>query len=353
MASHRRTKDISYDEDDLDDYDEDYGDGDYGEDEQLRQCTVKVKSALGSEYIISDQEIQEALWHYYYDIHKSITYLKNKHATPTTNLKQPKVTKPASKFDQAVTAAARAVPKAIKDPVPSTSYPLPRPLPATLLYAVDVTNFFEDTPWLAVPPHRTSNMIIQSKVPRGGLLGGSSKPSKLAALAAARKKKQQEQEESRSGTQNATREAARAVSMLDRLGDKQKPSSDAAIDMLKPQPITVDSEVISQQKQYPVRIKKSQSPPPIQVQPRTSDEQPPEPEFEVSDLVAHPSIFATTVAGHQSSQMDFFPLPHVSSVFPLYVPREEAFAKSNPFLGPSPDDVVTSAQSQSKGSIQQ
>lgn len=46
--------------------------------EQLRLGTVKVKEALGPSIQVSDGEIEEALWHYYYDVGKSVTYLKSK-----------------------------------------------------------------------------------------------------------------------------------------------------------------------------------------------------------------------------------------------------------------------------------
>jgi elongation factor 1 alpha-like protein len=39
--------------------------------------TRKVREALNSSISISDAQIQEALWHYYYDIGKSVTYLKS------------------------------------------------------------------------------------------------------------------------------------------------------------------------------------------------------------------------------------------------------------------------------------
>ena len=44
----------------------------------MRQGTVQVKAALAPSISVSDVEIQEALWHYYYDVGKSVTYLKSK-----------------------------------------------------------------------------------------------------------------------------------------------------------------------------------------------------------------------------------------------------------------------------------
>lgn len=84
--STRRVKNIDYDDDDgFDSYDEDYGaddnedQNDITEDDkfQMQEGTAKVKSLLGSQIVVTDKEIQDALWHYYYDVEKSVAYLKN------------------------------------------------------------------------------------------------------------------------------------------------------------------------------------------------------------------------------------------------------------------------------------
>jgi elongation factor 1 alpha-like protein len=84
--STRRVKAIDYDDDDLEADDYDYEDGDQNggqeeltddDKEQMRIGTAKVREALGSTSA-SDQEIQEALWHYYYDVAQSVSYLKSK-----------------------------------------------------------------------------------------------------------------------------------------------------------------------------------------------------------------------------------------------------------------------------------
>ena len=85
--SRHRVKAVAVDDDylDDDDYDEEGGGGEAegGElteydKEQLRLGTVEVRKQLGTEYDATDAEIQESLWHYYYDIGKSVTYLKSK-----------------------------------------------------------------------------------------------------------------------------------------------------------------------------------------------------------------------------------------------------------------------------------
>lgn len=86
--SNRRVKSLALDEDDYDDYDEEeQEDDDQGatgdnelsseDQEQLRQGTIKVRQALGPGFPASDKEIQDALWHYYYDVSKSVSYLKS------------------------------------------------------------------------------------------------------------------------------------------------------------------------------------------------------------------------------------------------------------------------------------
>lgn len=69
--------------------------------------TVKVKSLLGNEYPATDKEIQDALWHYFYDIDKTVAYLKNLKKPAQTEKKTK--TKQVSRFDQAAKAAEAKV----------------------------------------------------------------------------------------------------------------------------------------------------------------------------------------------------------------------------------------------------
>ena len=43
--------------------------------ERLRQGTIQVRKILGPHIQVTDEEIEESLWHYYYDVDKSIHYL--------------------------------------------------------------------------------------------------------------------------------------------------------------------------------------------------------------------------------------------------------------------------------------
>ncbi|KEQ73340.1 hypothetical protein M436DRAFT_46709 [Aureobasidium namibiae CBS 147.97] len=135
--AHRRVKEIDYDGDEYDDYysGEDeyaYEGADTGaaapaasqedelspeDKEQMRIGTESVRAALGdASDFVTDDAIQEALWHYYYDVAKSVTYLKNQNAPQQAQPKEKKQ-KQVSKFDQAATEAAQK-PVQIKGPSP-------------------------------------------------------------------------------------------------------------------------------------------------------------------------------------------------------------------------------------------
>jgi elongation factor 1 alpha-like protein len=83
--SNRRVKSLAVDDDDFDDdyYDEEHDNEDDTtlspeDQEQMRINTPKVRLALGPSYNVSEKDIQDALWNYYYDIAKSVAYLKSK-----------------------------------------------------------------------------------------------------------------------------------------------------------------------------------------------------------------------------------------------------------------------------------
>ncbi|KAK5013870.1 hypothetical protein LTR60_003638 [Cryomyces antarcticus] len=86
MSGHRRVKDIAYDDEELEDYSEDEYD-DEGEEGQMREGTTKVRDALGPGSSVSDKEIQDALWHYYYDVAKSVSFLKSRTTPHKTAVK--------------------------------------------------------------------------------------------------------------------------------------------------------------------------------------------------------------------------------------------------------------------------
>jgi elongation factor 1 alpha-like protein len=58
----------------------------------MRTSTIAVREELPSNAgHITDKEIQESLWHYYYDVEKSVAYLVSKHVTKPKAKKKEKV----------------------------------------------------------------------------------------------------------------------------------------------------------------------------------------------------------------------------------------------------------------------
>jgi elongation factor 1 alpha-like protein len=46
---------------------------------------MNVKAALGPSLSIPDTEIQEALWHYYFEVAKAVTYLRSQTRSKSTS----------------------------------------------------------------------------------------------------------------------------------------------------------------------------------------------------------------------------------------------------------------------------
>ncbi|KAI9712672.1 MAG: Hsp70 suppressor, GTPase facilitates ribosomal subunit dissociation [Bogoriella megaspora] len=353
--SHRRVKALSYDEDDYDDLDDDYDEGEEElspeDKEQMRVGKGKVRQALGPTYSIPDRAIEEALYYYYYDVGKTVSYLKNEHKpTPRQQQKQP------SKLDQAAAAVQKPASQRQRS---KTCYEKQSSLPTTDSCGnpFSVADFFKDTPWLNVPQHLQAEILIEPLFPRGGLLGGSSgggKPSKLAQLAAARKKKEEEKKSQQENSQSSST-SSNAALLLDRLGGKQKLHGKEN----SPVPISQTS------KASPPAMQIEQSggehndaqrqPSPTSPQPTEATKQA-ESEYsrdtgEVQDFRALPSSFALTMTAaamtsKQPSQ-HFGPL-HLN---PFPVTRSDLFDEANrAFADPSPDDVVEQAQTKSKKS---
>lgn len=190
--------------------------------------------------------------------------------------------------------------------------------------------------------------------PRHGLLGGASKPSKLAALAAARRKKEDQKQQSE---QQGSAGTERAINLLNRLG----PGKDEDSRAMKQSRFATAAPTPSSALSLPVRNKNSAIPKP-EPEPetrRTSEPAKSDGMAEVArlqDLSANPSSFALALIGslhgqnqgvrnstrrEDRSTADFFlpSLPQGTSDW------------HDPFSGPSPDDVVLTAQS--KGSLLQ
>ncbi|KAL0941731.1 elongation factor Tu GTP binding domain-containing protein [Colletotrichum truncatum] len=186
MSRHQAVRNLDYeevlDEYDADDYEEENeGDKLSPEDrEAMAQGTEAVRSALGSDADkLTTQQIQDALWYYFYDIEKSVSYLKKKYIAPPPK-QEPKKTKDDGLgfwgFDS----------KAMDDAgvVPISGYPVPR------IASLSAACYFHGISWMGIPKDRHAILTAPQPLP-GGLLGGGEgqKVSKLQALAAARKKK--------------------------------------------------------------------------------------------------------------------------------------------------------------------
>jgi elongation factor 1 alpha-like protein len=228
--------------------------------------------------------------------------------------------------------------------------PLP---PTSCANSFNLVDFFQDTPWGHVPPHRLANITMEPSLWKGGLLGGSAKPSKLAQLAAARKRKEEEKQASTESSQSG-----RSISLLDQLSTNKENARSSS----KPQNL-VTATTETPKARFPTRAKSATNPvPEVPSEPFKS---PPPTQEVVSepfpDLRAKPSMFAQTMFGQRAPVLGGVPLQGMDemdldppathqegSMFTLPYTSDPEFAARNPFSGPSPDDVVLRAQS--KGS---
>ena len=238
-------------------------------------------------------------------------------------------------------------------PYPATSRTCSEPFSAA--------EFFKDSPWLSVPPDRRAEILIEPLYPPGRLLGGSSqggsKMSKLAALAAARKKKENE----KSAT-NDIKPANTSVALLDKLSINS--SSRDSVPEQSPEMVSIPAALqkkaqvpvaVSSPRRYPTR--KPQSPILPQVlktdEDRSMDEAQ-ESADEPLPRAAAPSIFARTMLGPALGSTTKYHT-NATPVLPAYFGPLMFFnindAESDPFAGPSPDDIVANAQSASKGLV--
>jgi elongation factor 1 alpha-like protein len=329
-----RTRNVDYDDDDAyddDEYYEEEGEGGMSEDdkEQMRIGTIGVREALGEfEAGISDAQIQEALWHYYYDIAKSVSYLKNKLGGAQTVKETPKKEKTVSKFDQAASAAGQNAPTTAGKFTHAHNSNVDSPAPPVTLHLPphDADDFFWDVPWGNVPTHRLGTIIVDAPCGRRGLLGGS---SKLAALAAKRRK---EREEAEATASNPSGDTDAAVAMLDKLSVQSSST-----------PRLRGSE--GAKPRYPAR-KRSPSPK-IEAPPQEALQEPeaPQPAVVVQNPAkrAAASMFASTLCGSYKtpqSTIEAFAVPYTNY---------KGYAGIEAFDTPSPDDVVRAAQAKGAG----
>lgn len=348
----------TYDDDDFVDQYDDIEESDEMSAEDkvaMQQGTAEVQKALGTEASkVTVAQIQEALWHYYYDIDKSVAYLTKTFIAPA-----PKAApKPAPKKAPEGKTGAFSFPT--KQALFLRTFEANRESPehdaySTNFYGIPLhtrmfpvlekprisTTFFDDMPWLEIPKEREA-VFIEPPRSVGGLLGGSSsapKMSKLQALAALRKKKAEEKKDQEKVT--LPEDEVSRLSLSDSrnkentsLGSKLKHDSAVASDALVQEeeiPKGAIGNSIGGHADSPA-IDESES----------SVNTKPEEEPVVSHSHA-PSAFARTLFG-SALEADQTQRPHV---FAMPYTQSSSFL-ANAFSEPSPDDVVLAAQA--KGS---
>lgn len=216
--SNKRTKAVLANDDEFD-YDEpsdEYEEEGGGEteiseeDEQhLILGTIQVRQQLESGIQVTDQEIRDALWNYYYDVPKTLLLIRSKLDSVLSSISFTQLTclpdkyKPKPKPQAQISHSASKssdLPHVPPLPVVSCVHKteieitslIPR-LPAHDRSSFSARDFFADCPWLHIPTDRQALLTqVLDNRPRG-LLGGSSaepKMSKVAALAAKRRQKE-------------------------------------------------------------------------------------------------------------------------------------------------------------------
>ena len=322
-----------------DDY---YNEEDYEEDispedqEQMEIGTIQVREALDKSSVrvnVTTKQIQEALWHYYWDVGKSVSYItKNFAVKPEPLLAIPASQagksshKPHSKLllyvSESVVSPPPTQPWADKKKemalMPPSSFPDEIDLQSqrtgdlTVSPEISFASFFSDTPWMNVPKYRLGSLTPPSIPSAGGLLGGA--PSKLQALAARRKRK------------TDVKPPPEPPEVANRLAVPSKEDNSVC---------GVTEKVEDSKFPYPKEQSHSESPP----ERRGIEE-----EENFSCLVAEPSAFASALFSSDEEKrsrlpvQDRYPIPSYMTKISQQLPPIFDFST------PSPDDMVLAAQ---------
>ncbi|KAL4919900.1 hypothetical protein BDW62DRAFT_27276 [Aspergillus aurantiobrunneus] len=343
--SRHRIKAVSYDDDDYDDYDDGYDSQDPEEREFLEECTREALSQLAAgdpSVSATREEVQEALWHYYNDVEKSVNYLRGKKI------------KEADK-QKAVSTTA----KAKRNTVPA--YPVPlTPIPSSPRAHFSAAEFFRDSPWLNIPSHRKADILVEPLYPRLGLLGGApesggKKMSKLAALAAARKKESDKAPTPPTAAGNDTAQPSAGegspLSLRERLagsGKQPKPSESSPSSQglgkgSRPEPSLIRKKSPPEQKETtPAATGLEDSMKDVQIHEKEKAQS-------TVNIRAPPSTFAVTIVGDDTRPKMTEPSHLYTNTLDLIKIYGQDLAEPFDFAGPSPDDVVLNAQSSAKG----
>ncbi|WYZ37875.1 hypothetical protein EsH8_II_001381 [Colletotrichum jinshuiense] len=335
MSRHQAVRNLDYDEA-LDEYEgDDYEEENEGDQlsaedrEAMTQGTEAVQAILGPEASkVTQQQIHDALWHYYYDIEKTVSYLQKKFIAPPPPKQEPKKAKDDGFGLWGLEGEAT-------DGLMASStleYPISR------VASLSPASYFHGIPWMNVPKHREAVFVPPSPLP-GGLLGGGEGPklSKLQALAAARKKKTDvkkpddkvDRAEKRMSTLaiNESKDNERPGSSI--LAKRQKLSEDSASTS------GLSTPVSQPQPKEPVSDPSGMDVDPTNQSSSTNDEQAEDDCFVVPST--RPSAFAQTLFGpaqDTAAASQTYTLPYMDSS--TFVPSA--------FSQPSPDDIVFAAQ---------
>jgi elongation factor 1 alpha-like protein len=188
-------------------------------------------------------------------------------------------------------------------------------------------DFFNDSPWLRIPEHRKAEITVEPMYPRPRLLGGASnsgKQSKLAALAAKRRQKETQASSSKPAASSESQEGY--LSSLNRLRINSSPHAKA-------------ESLIGQDTKPKGPLDSTSTPAnaPEGFAKHIEGEKDSEPSFEIrQDLRGRPSAFARIMTAHDTESQN---------VCPADLLLRDADTKSFNFAEPSPDDIVTKAQS--------
>jgi elongation factor 1 alpha-like protein len=357
-----------YDDDDLydgDEYEEGQDDELSSEDKAAMETgTADVKKALGADASkVTTKQIQEALWHYYYDVDKSVAYLSKTFIAPPppkpTPQKAPESKSNEFSFYSSLDGLFVKSSGAENELAWPSSPQIPEALPAPYISfggASNSTAFqskFNDMPWLNIPKNRQAWLIAPIQ-PRGGLLGGAGEAprmSKLQALAAARKKKNDEKKEQAKTSQ--TESGMKRLSIAD---DGSKENSRGVSTSVKRQRgpnVQVLAQATYEQGNSRSGTAQNQRSVPAHAE-TVSLQKSSEPEKSLS--AQGEDQFAAAVPKSAPSAFAKTLFPSAPDVRHINRPGFYAmpYASSSSFLGtafsePSPDDIVLAAQA--KGSI--
>ncbi|KAJ3952680.1 hypothetical protein N0V92_010870 [Colletotrichum tropicale] len=336
MSRHQAVRNLDYeealDEYDADDYeDENEGEQLSAEDRQaMAEGTQFVRSSLGSDADkVTTQQIQDALWHYFYDIEKSVSYLKKKFIDPPPK-QEPKKTKDADIECSADGMGLWSWDDEVLDDAVSDShagYPVPR------IASLTAASYFHGISWMGIPQSRQAILTPPQPLP-GGLLGGGEGPklSKLQALAAARKKKTDVKKDDDKVDRAEKRMSSLAItepsskeSGSGLLAKRQKLSGEST-----PQP-SATSQLQSSSSDAPSGMDVDLA----QETPAGKDELTQDDCFVVPST--RPSAFAQTLFGPSQDSAD------ASQTYSMPYSTSSSFVPSA-FTQPSPDDIVLAAQ---------